>query len=214
MLTAIVVGFLLGFLGSVPVAGPIAALVFARGAEGRFRSGAFVAVGGALGEALYVFGVFYGFSEVLIRYEWIVPVPRAGAAILLTILGVVFLRAKQAEPTAPESGAERAWPAFLLGFTLTALNPTLLATWTAVVTALYSAQVLAFSGAHAPPFAAGACVGIASWFFLLLWLIRRYRERLTLRTLARVVRVVGALLLLLAAWFLVRFVQYLLGHGV
>ncbi|MBW2528342.1 MAG: LysE family transporter [Deltaproteobacteria bacterium] len=208
MLTALLVGFALGFIGSMPVAGPIAALVFARGAEGRFRSGSFIALGAALGESLYVFGVFYGFSEVLTRYGWIVPVSRAAAAIILTVLGVVFLRAKQAEPESSDASAERAWPSFLLGVTLTALNPTLLATWTAAVTTLYSADVLTFSGANAPPFAFGACVGIASWFLLLLALIRRFRERLTLRTLARVVRVVGVFLLGLAAWFVFRLVEY------
>ena len=77
MLTALTVGFLLGFVGSIPVAGPIAALVFARGAEGRFLSGVRIAVGGACGEALYVLAVFYGFSEYLTRYDWILPVSRA-----------------------------------------------------------------------------------------------------------------------------------------
>ena len=76
MLIAVIVGFLLGFLGSMPVAGPIAALVFARGAEGRFRSGVYIAVGGAIGEGLYVLAVFYGFSVYLTRFAWIVPVSR------------------------------------------------------------------------------------------------------------------------------------------
>lgn len=210
MLTAVLVGFALGFLGSMPVAGPIAALVFARGAEGRFRSGGFITVGAALGESLYVFGVFYGFSEVLTRYAWIVPVSRAAAAVILTVLGIVFVRGQQSASEARDPGADRAWPSFLLGFTLTALNPTLLATWTAAVTTLYSAQVLTFSAVNALPFAVGACAGIAGWFFTLLWLIRRFRQRLTMKTLGRVVQVVGVVLLLLGAWFLVRFVQYLL----
>jgi arginine exporter protein ArgO len=67
-----------------------------------------------------------------------------------------------------------------------------------------------FSGANALPFATGACAGIASWFLILLGLIRRFRERLTLQTLARVVRVVGVVLLGLAAWFVFRLVQSLL----
>jgi threonine/homoserine/homoserine lactone efflux protein len=210
MLTALLVGFALGFIGSMPVAGPIAALVFARGVQGRFRSGSFITLGAALGEALYVFGVFYGFTAVLTRYVWLVPASRAAAAVLLTVLGVVFLRSKQPEPSAVEGGAERAWPSFLLGFTLTALNPTLLATWTAVVTMLYSTEIMSFSGVNALPFATGACAGIASWFLILLALIRRFRERLTLRTLARVVRVVGVVLLGLAAWFVFRLAQSLL----
>lgn len=211
MLIALIVGFLLGFIGSMPVAGPIAALVFARGAEGRFRSGVWVAVGGAVGEAIYVLAVFYGFSVYLTRFAWIVPVSRAAGAVILTALGITFLRAKVRERATPEARSDRAWPSLGLGLTLTLFNPTLIVTWTAAVTTLYTVEWMTFSGAHAWPFAGGAFAGIASWFMLLLVLIRRYRERFSMSTLRGVVRVVGVFLLGLAAWFVVQLVQYLLG---
>ena len=46
MLLAALIGLALGFFGSVPVAGPIAALVVSRGVQSRFRSGVFIALGG------------------------------------------------------------------------------------------------------------------------------------------------------------------------
>ena len=48
MLTAALIGFCFGFFGSIPVAGPIAALVLKRGLTGRFRSAALVGAGGAI----------------------------------------------------------------------------------------------------------------------------------------------------------------------
>jgi multisubunit Na+/H+ antiporter MnhB subunit len=61
------------------------------------------------------------------------------------------------------------------------------------------------------PFAAGCALGITGWFLTLLWIIRRYREQFKLRTLNRVVRMIGAVLLLLSLWLGWRFVSYFLG---
>jgi arginine exporter protein ArgO len=79
-----------------------------------------------------------------------------------------------------------------------------------VVTTLHASGLLDLEGAQALPFGAGALAGIAGWFLLLLGIIRRFRGRFSRAALTRTVRVIGALLLLLAGWFALRFVQYLL----
>ncbi len=218
MVIAAVIGLLLGFLGSIPVAGPIAALVFSLGVQGRFRSGVFIAVGGGIAEAIYAFMAFWGFSTFLTRYELVVPISRALGGVILIALGLSFLFGKvmaEADPDkeAKASKSESDLRSFALGFGITALNPTLIATWTAAVTTLYSTEAIAFSSVQAVPFALGTAVGIAGWFFILLALIRRYRDRFSVATLVGAVRAAGLLLLGLAVWFIVRFVQYLLGQG-
>jgi threonine/homoserine/homoserine lactone efflux protein len=209
---AFVLGFLFGFVGSIPVAGPISALVLSRGIEGRFRSGAFIALGGAIAEAGYAFLAFWGFSAFLARYAFIVPVSRGLAALILTGLGISFLRMKDVAAAAGQARADTPWASFALGGTITALNPTLIATWTAVVTTLYSTELLRFSTGKAYPFAGGTLTGIAIWFLSLLGLIRAYKDRFSARTLTVVVRVVGVVLLVTAGWFFYRFVEYLLAR--
>ena len=209
MIVAFILGFAFGFVGSIPVAGPISALVFSRGLAGRFRSGTFIAIGAAIAEAGYAFLAFWGFSEFLTRYVFIVPVSRGLAALILTALGVSFLCMKNVAAAAGQAQADTPWASFVLGLTITALNPTLIATWTAVVTTLYSTELLSFSSGQAYPFAAGTLSGIAIWFFALLGLIRAYKDRFTAHTLQVVVRIVGVMLLGTALWFSYRFVQYL-----
>ncbi len=211
MIVAFVLGFAFGFVGSIPVAGPISALVFSRGLAGRFRSGAFIAMGGAVGEAAYAFLAFWGFSEFLARYSFIVPVSRALGALILTVLAVSFLRMKTLAEATGNAQADTPWPSFVLGLTLTALNPTLIATWTAVVTTLYSTELLSFSTGKAYPFGSGTLIGIVSWYVALLVLIRAHKDRFTPRTLLHLVRAVGVMLLGTAGWFFYRFAQYLLG---
>jgi threonine/homoserine/homoserine lactone efflux protein len=205
VLFALLIGLAFGFLGSVPVAGPIAAIVVRRGLEARFRSGAFVAIGAALPEAGYAYLAFWGFSTFLAQYAWIEPVSRGAAAVILVVLAVTFMRYQPRGDVTAREGSGDAIRSFWLGFTITALNPTLIATWTAATTTLYSVRAVALAPRDALAFATGAAVGIVAWFMVLLALMKRFRGRFRQETLGRVVRGFGWFLAALAAWFVWRF---------
>jgi threonine/homoserine/homoserine lactone efflux protein len=208
-----VIGFLFGFLGSVPVAGPISILVLERGLSGRYRSGLYLAIGSAIAESVYATLAFFGLSALLGRYPMIVPASQALGAVVLVTLGVVLVRrsphAAAAAAAPPRAAAQGD---LLLGFSITALNPTLIATWTAAVTALYATGLVHPSPGQAPLFSAGVCSGIVVWFGILLWLTRRYGARLSRPMLDRLVRVLGVVLMGMGVWFGVRFGQYLLAR--
>ena len=55
MLWVALAGFARGFIGSMPVAGPVAVLVVSRSLEGRLRDGALIGLGSALAEGAYAF---------------------------------------------------------------------------------------------------------------------------------------------------------------
>ena len=210
MLVTALVGFLFGFVGAMPVAGPIAVLVFTRGVEGRFRSGLFIAVGASMSEQFYACLAFWGFSTFLARYEWVVPVSRALAAAILAALGLVLARHRggaHAESPARENAAG----SFFLGFSICALNPTFLATWTAATATLFSTGLVDFEPWLAVPFALSVALGSVTWFGVLLALLRRYRGRFRQKTLDRIVRAMGIFLIGVAVVFAVHFVGYLVG---
>jgi threonine/homoserine/homoserine lactone efflux protein len=211
MLTAFLLGYVFGFLGSVPVAGPISILVFGRGIDGQFRNGVYLAVGSAIGEAGYAYLAFWGFSEFLVRYAWIEPVSKAGAAVILLSLGIkLFARPSKRGDIEKPATTDARKRNFALGFTLTALNPTLIATWTAAVAILYSTEILSFSPARALPFSVGTCLGISGWFCLLLFILARYRTRFHPSTLDKIERVMGVGLVILGLVFVTSFGKYML----
>ena len=213
MLAAALTGFVLGFVTSIPVAGPISILVFSRGLEDRQRSGVFLAMGAAVAESVYAYLAFWGFSELLLMYPWIEPISRGLAAVLLTALGARFAlkgpSGPPAEGQSPKTGSKRN---FLLGFTITALNPTLLATWPALMTLVHSLEIVTFSSSRALPFSIGVCLGISIWFAVLLALLQRFKGRLRSSTLDAIVRVMGIALIGLGLYFAVRLIQYLISR--
>ncbi len=211
MLPPLAFGFLFGFVGSMPLAGPISALVFARGLCGRYRSGQLIAAGAGIAESLYAFLAYWGMSQLLQRYSWVVLASRGAAAIILSALGVLFLT-RHPRAVSPPGEPEREKSSLAIGFAITLLNPTFLATWTAAVAVLHAAGFVRPSALSASLFAAGVLAGIVGWFWLLLRLMRRYRDRFRPSTLDRVLQAIGALLLATGLGFAARFAQGLLGR--
>jgi threonine/homoserine/homoserine lactone efflux protein len=204
---ALLTGFAFGFVASMPIAGPISFLVLARGLHGRYRSGLLIALGAALPEGVYAFLAFWGMSAVLSIHPTLSAVTSAAGAVILVALGVHLVRLREPPPGEngdDESGQKRS---FLLGFTVTALNPTLLATWPAAVAALHSAGIVPVSGSNALPYAVGISGGIVAWFAMLLHLLRRHQRLFRAARLQRIVHVLGLLIIGVGLWMAVRAVS-------
>lgn len=196
MLIAALLGLAIGYVGSMPVAGPIAVLVLGRGLEDRGRNALFLALGSAIAESVYAYLAFWGFSAFLASYPWIEPVARIAAAVLLFGLGVHFYRKRQTEQPAPRAENVGNKRSFFLGFTITALNPTLIATWTFTVTTVFSFGIVRFNAANALPFSLGAFCGIVGWFATMLYLLARFRSSFPRTGLNRLMRVMGVVLII------------------
>jgi threonine/homoserine/homoserine lactone efflux protein len=212
VLVVLVIGFLFGFIGSMPVAGPVSILVLERGLSRRYRSGLYLAAGAALAESVYAFLAFFGLTALLHRYPAVAPLSQAAGAVILLVLGVALVR--RGHPREPaRAHRPAAHGDAVLGFTITALNPTLIATWSAAVTTLHGTGLVRASTGLALPFSLAVCVGIVAWFAVLLALVKRFGEKMSQRTIVVMVRVMGVMLLGLAVWFGVQFGVWLVGRG-
>lgn len=200
MILAALFGFAFGFVGSMPLAGPIAVLVLARGLARAYRSGAAIALGSAVAESAYAFLAYWGMSELVSRFPVAVLVAKGAAVAILLGLGVVFVLRRAGEAGRGGAEDERVGSGFALGLTLTALNPTFLATWSAAVAVLHSTRLVPATLAAAVPFALCAGAGIFAWFAAMLALLERNEGRLEPVHVAWAMRVVGVALLGMAAW--------------
>lgn len=244
MLMAALTGLIAAFIASMPVAGPVAALVVRHALEGQPKSALMLGLGTGLAEGIYAFLALWGFSTFLADYPIVVPISKVVAAVILIALGWWFTRFVPQTSTVPAAHAhahdtskvvqaaaalahattgslevdkvmdkamstERPLKAFGVGFSVTVLNPTLLATWAAAATTIMSMHLFPVEPSHAWPFALGVIAGATGWFALLVWLLSRFRHRFSPMTLQRVIRAMGWGLIGLGVWFTIAFVIWL-----
>lgn len=213
VLVVSLIAFVLGFVGSMPLAGPVSVMVVSRGAMGHFREALLLAIGASLAEGIYAGLAFWGFSTFLARYALAVPISHAVTAVVLLAVGINFLLWK---PKNDDAGAERRGrgrSAFALGFTASIVNPTLLITWSAVTTAIYSRQIVQMTGPLAVPFGLAAGAGIATWNVVLVALLRRYQHTFPRSLILWLVRGMGGLLIIIALWSTVDLLRKMTSGG-
>jgi threonine/homoserine/homoserine lactone efflux protein len=203
------VALVFAFVGSLPLAGPIAVLVVSNGANGRYKDALLIASGAAVAEGVYAFLAFWGFATFLTRHALVLPISHGVTAAILFALGVHFLFFKLKDD-GPMSGREAKGGRFWVGFSVSALNPTLLATWGAVTTFLYSKQIIHMTALLAVPFGAFAAAGVILWGLVMVRLLRRFRHQLPRAALTWTIRAMGVLLIGVAAWSVVELARYIL----
>ncbi len=198
-----------GFVGSMPLAGPIAILVLSTATRRRYGEALRIGLGAAAAEGFYAGFAFWGFTTFLARHAVVVPISHGTTALVLCALGVRFVFWHPEQSTKePTSAAGTVF----FGFWISAINPTLLLTWSAAVAFLYSKGLKEPSAAYAIPFGVCAAAGIAAWFVLLVSLLARYGGKLPQAALTWTIRVMGLVLVGLGASSGVQLFRWLAGH--
>ncbi len=198
-------GFLMGFIGSMPIAGPVSLLVFHRGLLGRYSDAWVIGLGGALVEGIYCALAIQGFTVV--GTSLLEPVAKGVGVLLPLALGLYFIRVSEKNPKenpVPEPCESNSLRAFSVGLSAAALNPALILTWSASVALLHSVTGLTFSTYQRMGFAASVALGIIAWFSVLLALLRQFRERLASTVHQVAIRTFGRALVIISMLSLAR----------
>ncbi len=182
MISSLIVGFAMGWVGSMPLAGAVSIFVFQRGLAGHFRRGMVLASGAAVAEAIWCLIAVVGAEQILSRWPNLETAAKSVGGVILLALGVYFLRSRNTLPTQEDepdqetdtSGMMRR--EFWLGFVLVAGNISIPFTWLAMITVAVSLGLDPLDG---PPwlFVIAVAVGIMGWFTVLLKLLSAFRAR-------------------------------------
>lgn len=201
MLTALALGFGLAFVGSAPMMGPLALLVLDRALVLQRASAFWIALAGALVEG-FIAAVIGTFLPLVLQHSHaIVLLARVTGALVICAVGVTLLVRPQVLGAIK---TQRKRHSFLAGFLATALNPTLLATWTVVVTALHESGLLAGGYRSGVAFGTGVASGALAWFVLILVIATRWSPRRAATYRGALARAVGVILILVGAIVLIR----------
>ena len=201
LLLALGLGGGLAFAGSVPMTGPLALLVLDRILVRERRAALWIGLAGALVEGVIAAAVATLLPLVLRHSERIIIYARLSGSLVIFAIGVTLW----VRPDLLASiKTERKRQSFLAGFLTTALNPTLLATWTVTVTALHSNGLLGDVAGTGLMFGLGAALGAFGWFVLLLMVMRRSRFEGLTRHRASLGRVIGVVLTVVGSGLFVK----------
>jgi threonine/homoserine/homoserine lactone efflux protein len=206
LLVALLLGFGLAFVGSVPMSGPVAVLFLARLLNAERLAALLVALGGAVVEAGYAFGVASLLPRLVGRTHVVVLVSLALGSVVVTTLGAVLFARPNILHQAADTSARRG---FLRGALSSLFNPTLIATWTVAVSTLYANGWLSKHVSSAAGLAFGVALGSLTWFATLLAITkaRPFHVTPTLRT--KLLRAMGSLLVLSGLFLAARFIVQL-----
>ncbi len=212
MIGALGVGFLMGWVGSMPLAGAVSIFVFQRGLSGKFRLGILLAAGAATAEAIWCLIAVIGAEKILSRWPGLEVVAKTAGGLILVALGFYFLLKIKSLPAPTDQDPkgdetpDTLLREFWLGFMLVAGNISIPFTWLGMITIAVSWGLNPVAG---PPlfFVTGVALGIMGWFTVLLKLLSAFRSRFRPETHERLMKAMGFLLLavgtltLLRAWF-------------
>ena len=205
--SAVVWGFIAGFLVSVPV-GPINLTIMNQGARRGFRYAALIAAGATLMESLYCALAFTSFG-VMVQGPVVKALLGMFSFAFMLFLGVRFLltdavpvveRLEQKLEQKIEAGIERRFhprSAFMTGFVQTMANPGVLLFWIALGSSFMSKGLIQQSWRSKLLCLSGVSAGVGAWCFGLAWAAALGHGRFTDTTLRRMARGSGVGLILL-----------------
>lgn len=197
-----------GVLVAVPAMGPASAIVIRRILLGRERTGLAFAGGYILAEGLGCLAAVWGVELLFDWVPFLKPVLAWVGVIVLAGVGVYFASGAGATSRDVQVGssadASSLAGQFVFGFGLTAFNPALVAGWTTAITVALSTTgiELATWQKWFVPF--GIVVGETLWYVLLIGAARRFDDLLDESAIDWIIRGVGGLLIVVAAWGVVR----------
>ena len=199
MITHLLTGFILGWVGSMPIAGAVSIFVFQRGLSGRLKAGFALSCGAAVAEALWCLLAMLGAEQIMSRWPAAEGIAKIVGAVILLALGLYFLTRQSSAPPADEEtlATENYLRQFWIGFSLVGGNISVPLNWLALLTV---AVGLGFQPAAASPyvFVFGVALGILGWFALLLKLLDVFRSRFGPDKVQWIMRCMGLILIVTA----------------
>jgi threonine/homoserine/homoserine lactone efflux protein len=207
MIESVIVGFVMGWVGSMPLAGAVSIFVFQRGLAGQFRRGMVLAAGAAAAEAIWCLVAVIGAELILSRWPNLEGIARSLGGLILLALGAYFLWNRNTLPSEQDNPdadtSETLVREFWLGFVLVVGNISIPFTWLGMITIAVSLGLNPVAG---PPwiFSLAVAAGIMGWFTVLLKILSAFRARFRPHTHERVMKAMGILLLIVGTYSLIQ----------
>ncbi len=224
MLTALLLGILLGFVLSIPP-GPLAVAVIKKSFEGRFLPAFMTGLGAAVMDIGYTLvatfassALVVGLSSLFVRFKWLSLLFQLLCVVVLVVLGLKYLRQKHKAPTTTLSStgeiipnkpspASPFWVGVLIAF-MNLASPTFLPAMIASVSYLHGEGMLERGFWESVLYSVGFGLGTLVWFFSLARFLIKQRKKLSSNFISSIYKFAGATFILFALVLVYKIVIY------
>lgn len=132
LITISIVGLIVGFIFSMPIAGPISILITSNALKGKVKYCNLATLGASFADFVYVFAAVYGLTKFYSFYKPFIPYVLLVGAFFLLYLGYKIFKTKidlEHIDDKNQLGKIKERGGFWTGFLLNFLNPTLFIGW-------------------------------------------------------------------------------------
>lgn len=210
MLTLLLSGIVLGFTVAAPI-GPVNIAVIRRGLASGFRSAWLLGLGAGIADAIYVVLVFLGLAPILGQsFAFRLALWGVGGAFLI-YLGISGLRSREMlGAVMPETTARVGPHPFLVGLSITMLNPMTVVSWAAIGGAFFAMFAVDANIANGLTLAASVFLGSVLWSGVVALTVHWARRIVNARILRAVSVAASLALIAFGLGFLIEAAQTIL----
>lgn len=192
---AFIVGFIIGYLTTIPV-GPINLAVMMKALHNRASQGLLIGIGSAFMDVIYCGAALFGISTLI-------SIPSLELSFRIATFAIFFLYGvKTAFFKLPEfhlDPEEKDAPGFkrylLMGMAMYFSNPSFLAYWVTIGGIVHGFHIIGRTAYDNGLFALGTGAGVSIWFVTLVTLVEKHKMKFEPSTLKKITRSFGLLML-------------------
>lgn len=203
MFIALSIGLIIGFLSCIPI-GPVNVSVVNTLINRNFNSAYAIALGGCLMDFIYFMIVLTGLSFFQFTPNVILFFKIAGIIFLL-LFGIKELIAKSPQLNLKEYKETKASTLigfFLLGVLIYSSNPALIVSMTGMAAAIKSWNMFDNKLVNYLSLSLGISAGSAFWFYLLLKIVKKYKNKIPEKIFVNFSRISGSLIIIISFYMI------------
>lgn len=195
---AFVVGFIIGYLTTIPI-GPINLAVVMKALRNHTVQALLIGVGSALMDVLYCGAALFGVGT-LVSNPTLDTIFRVSTFAIFFVYGVKTTFGKLPEthfqPTEDDTPGFKRY--FLLGMAMYFSNPSFLGYWITIGGIVHGYKVMEATALNNALFALGTGLGVTAWFFTLVELVERQKVKFEVDRIRKITRFFGLILLVVS----------------
>ncbi len=208
-LITILAAFFTGFFASIVATGPVTFLIFRNSLLGKYNRAVAMIFGSSIMESIYCILALSVVSSLFLESRRVIFFSRIIGAIILFSIGIYLYKTdinKEIKTGVRNLSKRERARAFLAGFILVAINPTIILTWSAVATALISFKIITIR--TLPDilfFSSAATLGMICGGLAMAFLIRYFKMRFPEKILNNLLKLIGVGLIIASFYLLISF---------